>query len=207
MSRDKREYTIKITKTGSTYDAQLFAGSSHIGATQAIVFNKNADGLKKTAHYKLNFKIDDSALPQGERVRFLTNDADVMSVWTDLTQCPPQGNHMDHSFWVDKNNNGRELTLINMDLKVEKLRFQLFMETNGTPPVPVVLDPIVENGNNGAPEGFVSAFLACIITGGIVGVGTAFAIGGVALGPSSAALYGIGGAIVGLVVGLLASRN
>lgn len=205
MKNDKRNYTIKVTKSGSNYSAELFEGGKHIGATQQLDFNKNNDGMKKTEHYQLNFKIDGSALPQGERVTFVSDDDDVMWVWTDTSACPPNRQHMKDVFWVDKNKL-TDLRLINMDLKQEMLRFQINMVTNGTPPVPVPLDPIVNNGNNGAPEPFIGGWLAAAVTGGIVGIATALLVGGENLAPADWMAYGLGGAIVGLVVGLIASR-
>lgn len=206
MKNDKRYYTVKVTKSGSSYSAELYEGSTHIGATQKLGFNKNVDDMKKTDHYELNFKIDDSALPQGESARFISSNDDVLSVWKDTASCPPQGNYMSDTLWVDKNKNGKELRLINMDLKTEEIRFQLFMQTNGTPPVTIELDPIINNGNNGAPEGLIDAFLACIITGGIVGLATSFLVGGETFVASTGLLYGIGGAVVGAIIGFIADR-
>jgi len=200
MAKDTRDYVIKVTKDTHGYHTQLEGG--------ALEFNKNSDGLKKTAHYKLNFTIDNSQLAGPDKVRFAPSDSEVMAVHTDLAQCPPVGSHLPDTFWVDKNNTGSKLRLINMDLRVEALRFKInLVKINDPDARPFIeLDPIIRNGNQGAAEPFVSYSYAPLLTGAIVAVGTVM-LANNALAPASALVFGIGGGIVGLILGFVLDRR
>lgn len=207
MANDTRDYTIKVTKPGTDYVVELYDGSKHIGQSDPLVFNKTADGLKKTAHYKLNFKIDDSSLSSADKVRFAPADSDVMWVSTDTSQCPPSACHMDDTFWVDKNNNGQDLRLINMDLKKEDLRFKInLVKRQNHSGGFIELDPIITNGNSGSPEGFSEAYLLIgAVAGGIAALGTLALTNNIVA--QNGLLFGLGGALVGAIVGLLLGRR
>lgn len=206
MAKDTRDYEIRVTKDTQGYHTQLREGGAP--KTDDLDFDKNTDGMKKTAHYKLNFTIDNSQLAEADKVRFALADADVMAVHTDLTQCPPLGSHMPDTFWVDKNNSGSRLQLINMDLRVEKLRFKINLVKISDPSARpfIELDPIIKNGNQGIAERSSSLAIAPLVTGAVVGIGTALLVSN-ALEPASILAFGIGGAIVGLVMGLLLDRR
>ena len=206
MANNTRNYVIKVTKVGTDYHTELLEGGTpKVGD---LDFNKNADGLKKTDHYKLEFTIDNSQLADADKVRFAPSDADVMAVHTDLSLCPPTGSHLQNVFWVDKNKTGSKLQLINMDLKVEKLRFKINMVKISDPAATsfIELDPIIKNGNQGGAEPFSNFAVAPLLTGAIVGIGTAL-FANAALVPPNALVFGIGGAIVGLIVGLVLDRR
>lgn len=205
MANDKREYVIKVTKDAQGYHTHLLEGGAPKNGD--LEFDKNTDGLKKTSHYKLNFTIDDSELATADKVRFAPSDAEVMAVHTDLTTCPPLGSHMPDTFWVDKNKSGSKLELINMDLKAQKLRFKINMVKVSDPAARpfIELDPVISNGNQGAPERLDSFVVPALVTGAIVGLGT-FAVVSNSLISATGLLFGIGGAIVGLIVGLIADR-
>ncbi len=208
MSRDKRDYTIKVTKPANDYVVQLFEGNDHIGVSDELTFNKATDNMKKTAHYKLNFDIDDSSLANADKVRFAPVNDDVMWVSEDITQCPETECHKKHAFWVDKNVNGKKLTLINMDLKPERLRFRINLVKVSDPGARpfIFLDPIIGNGNNGSPESFVSAMLVTgALTGALVGIGAATLATSGFVAPT-ALVYGIVGAVAGMIVGLVLDR-
>ena len=208
MSKDKRDYTIKVTKPGTAYVVELFEGSKHIGQGQQLDFDKNTDGLKKTDHYKLKFRIDDSSLANTDKVIFAPDDTDVLWVWTDTSACPSAGNYMPDTFWVDKNNNGKDLQVINMDLRPEMLRFQINMVKANDPAARpfIELDPIVNNGNRGGAEPFMSQYLiAGAVTGAVVGIGAAVLPVDANLAPASL-VYGVGGAVLGALVGLVLDR-
>lgn len=205
MAKDKRDYVIKVSKTGANYQTELLEDGV---AKTDLKFDKNSDGMKKTGFYKLEFTIDDSQLAAADKVRFAPADAEVLAVHTDITQCPPVGSHLPATLWVDKNVTGSRLRLINMDLKVEKLRFKINMVKINDPSARpfIELDPIISNGNQGGSESMASYDYASLVTGAIVGIGTAFLVNN-ALEPASALIFGIGGAIVGLVVGLVLGRR
>lgn len=212
MSRDIRNYTIEVTKPGSDYLVRLLdKDGTPIGPTQAIDFDKHGDQLKKTDHYKLNFRIDDSTLAQADKVKFAPANEDVLWVWTNTTECPPPGSEMPYTFWVDKNNNGKDLRVINMNLCPERLRFQINMVKRNDPAARpfIVLDPIVNNGNNGGSEPLVASSQSVMIggvTGAIVAIGTVMLVNN-GLVPLNPLLLGIGGALIGLVVGFLFGRK
>ena len=208
MNRDKRYYTIKVTKPGNDYAVELLEGSRRIGSTDELEFDKNADGMKKTAHYQLNFRIDDSSLASADKVKFAPADTDVLWVWTDTSACPTAGNYMPDTFWIDKNKNGKDLRIINMYLRREKLRFQINMVKANDPTARpfIELDPIVNNGNNGGAEPFMSQYLMTgLVVGGIVGLGATM-LPVEAVAAPAALVYGIGGAVLGALVGVLLDR-
>jgi len=205
MAKSDRYYVIKVTKSGENYDTQLWENGTQKNGE--LDFDKNGDGLKKTDHYKLNFTIDNGSLGSADRLTFAPVDDDVMAVHTDLANCPPDGSQMQGTFWVDKNHNGR-LRLINMDLTQQKFRFKINMvrENNQAARPFIPLDPIVNNGNRGGAEPFYSWRIAPIVAGAIAGIGAAIAVNA-ALIPTNAIIFGIGGAIVGAIVGLVLDRR
>lgn len=208
MSRDKRYYTIKVTKPGNDYVVELLEGSRRIGTTDELEFDKNADGMKKTAHYQLNFRIDDSSLASADKVKFAPTNTDVLWVWTNTSACPTTGNFMPDTFWVDKNQNGKDLRIINMDLRKEKLRFQINMVKANDPAARpfIELDPIVNNGNNGGAEPFMSqSLMTGVVTGAVVGIGVAALPLDAALAPA-AVVFGVAGAVAGAIVGFVLDR-
>lgn len=205
MANNDRKYVIKVTKPGQDYETELLENGAP--KTGELEFYKNNNGLKKTDHYKLEFTIDDRTVADGDKVMFAPSNDHVLAVHTDLTQCPPVGSQMPYTLWVDKNQRDR-LRLINMDLKPEKLRFKINMVkvSDPTSQTFIPLDPIINNGNRGGEEPFVSFAYAPLLTGAIVGV-TAALLANSALVPTNALLFGIGGGIIGLIAGLLLDRR
>lgn len=205
MANDKREYVIRVTKDAQGYHTQLLEGGAP--KTGSLDFNKHTDKLKKTAHYRLEFTIENYQISDPDKLRFAPSDAEVLAVHTDLTQCPPVGSHMPDTLWVDKNINGSKLRLINMDLKVQDLRFKINLvkvtDPNARPFIE--LDPVIRNGNQGAPESLKSLAVAPLLTGAIVGIGAAL-IANNAQEPTTVLVFGLAGAIVGLIVGLVFDR-
>lgn len=205
MANDDRNYVIKVTKDAQGYHTRLLEGGAPKNGD--LDFNKNADGLKKTAHYKLDFTIDNSDLADPDKVRFAPDDSEVMAVHTDLSQCPQVGSQMQDTFWVDKNNTGSKLRLINMDLKVQKLRFKINLVKVSDPAARpfIELDPIINNGNQGTAEPMTDFAWAPLLTGAIVGLGTVAAVSS-SFVPATALVFAVAGAIVGLIVGVLLDR-
>lgn len=210
MAGHERNFIIKVTNSGTSCVPNLFERKNGqeipISSTTPIRFDKSG-GKKKTDFHKLKFTIQNGP---GCDLVFLQDKTNVMWAHEDINDCPDSFCEMPDTFWTDKVEQNL-LHLINMDLKPGSLRFTInLVDRSVSTPTPadyVPLDPIVTNGNGGNAESFASAFLATILTGGLVGLGTAFAIGGADLAPSAVAMYGIGGAIVGLVIALFAARN
>lgn len=209
MKNDKRSYTIRVTKSGNTYATELREGGKTIGSTQKLSFDKNKDGMRKTDFYTLNFEIENVDLSDEDKVIFAPANQDVLWVWTDISQCPTAGNYMEDTLWVDKNTNGKNLRVINMDLKKQDLRFQINMVKKKDPAARpfIELDPIVGNGNGGSGEPlYAAAVIACALTGALVGFGAA-ELSAQGFVEQNALLYGIGGALIGALVGLFVGRR
>lgn len=202
MSNHIRNYEIRVTKNGPDYRTELLENNTPI---TNLRFNKNQNGMKKTSHYQLNFTIDDKSLSNDDKIIFAPSDNDVLAVSTDLSKCPANGSQMLDTFWVDKNQPSR-LRVINMDLKVQEFRFKINMVKRSDPASRpfIELDPIVTNGNQGSAEPLVAYSLTPILTGGIVGLGTAALLGASLV--STGLVYAIGGAVVGLIVGAVLDR-
>lgn len=205
MAKNDRNYVIKVTKNDGNYVTNLWENGAPKNGE--MDFNKNNDGLKKTDHYKLNFTIDNGSLPTADRLTFAPADGDVMAVHTDLLNCPPDGSQMQDTIWVDKNNNGK-LRLINIDLKEQQLRFKInLVKANDISARPFIpLDPIVNNGNRGGAEPLIQFRIAPIFAGAVAGIGAAI-VTNIGLMPTNAIVYGVGGAVVGLIVGLLLDQQ
>ncbi|HVF37626.1 MAG TPA: hypothetical protein VNA29_06755, partial [Sphingomicrobium sp.] len=101
----------------------------------------------------------------------------------------------------DVENGGRKLIVFNKNAVVEDFFYTLRV-WNGTDWLE--LDPGAGNQNGGEPFTFESV-AACAITGGIVGLGASMLANNL-LEPSGALVFGLAGAVVGLIVGFVASR-
>lgn len=204
MANDDRHYVIKPNKTGAGYDPLLF--ENNVQKTGDLEFDKVGDGIKKTGFYKLYFTIDNSRVDDADKLIFASGNDRVMAVHTDLRSCPPDGSQMQDAFWVDKNER-RKLRLINMDLKEQKFRFKINMVREADPTGALIpLDPIVNNGNRGGAEPFVEFSYGPVVAGAIAGLAAVLAINA-GLMPANAIVFGIGGALVGLVVSLAFGRR
>jgi hypothetical protein len=205
MSHEDRTYKI-IEKGGGVLEktpALADKNGNEIPKGTKIVFNKSH--LKKVDHHRIRFTIDKF----GESdLRFAPKKEDVM--WVCPGSSPPSsGDRMDDVFWVDKmHDDGKWIDVINMNLKVEDFYFILnFVKKNTTSPL-IGLDPPGGNENSGGPGSglMLSGYLTTgIATGAIVGLGTA-AFASEYFVEQNLLVYGIGGALVGLLLGILASR-
>ena len=152
---NKRKYKIEVVMTGNppVAEAILKNEKGHvIGSTDQIVFDKAANGLKKTDHYELIFDLDNY---HKTHLRFVENLDDVFWVHSDLTNCPTSQCSMPGVIWADSvYDYRRSLKVINMDMIPEKFRFRLnLVDPDIVDPTPadyVMIDPIGDNQNRGS---------------------------------------------------------
>jgi hypothetical protein len=204
MSHQKLTYKIVQQGGGTLKDKPALADKDGhiIPIGTKIVFKKL--NLRKVDHHRIRFEI---AKFGDADLRFAPEKSDVM--WADRKSCPTARIHMDDVFWVDKvDDEGKWIDVINMNLKEEDFHFTLnFVKKNTNGPL-IPLDPPGGNENGGGTgSGFMlSGYLATgIATGAIVGLGTA-AFASEYFVEQNLLVYGIGGALVGLLVAILANR-
>lgn len=212
MSYTKREYQIAEEMTGTPPKPTpvLKSAGKTIGPTEAIVFNKNDNGMKKVDHYRVRFTIVDF---KNTHLRFVPTMADALWAHTDINKCPDSPCSMPGVFWIDDmDKKGEWIDVINMDMIPEDFRFTLnFVDKTNSNPTQadyVPLDPTGSNQNAGGSGSFyTSSFLSTgVVTGLIVGFGTV-ALANNDFVAQTALLYGLGGALVGLIVGFLLDRR
>ncbi len=214
MGFSKRTYEIAEEMTGSpAKPTPVLKYNGHIiTSTQTIVFNKNDDNMKKVDHYRLRFSLSDF---KNTKLRFVPSMADAMWAHTDVSKCPDSPCAMPNVFWVDDmDKNGEWIDVINMNMAVENFRFTLnFVEKSVSNPTAtdyVPLDPTGGNqntGGTGSGSPLISTSLATGVVTGVVAAIGAVTLASKAFVAQSALLYGIGGALVGLVVGFLLERS
>lgn len=122
-------------------------------AKDLLIFDKNADQMRKVDHYRIRFEIDDFS---NSRLRFVPNKDDAM--WAQKgagnSSCPTTACHMPGVFWVDDNPHpgGKWIDVINMDMQKEEFWFTLNLvdKSNPTSTNYVPVDPGGGNENGGA---------------------------------------------------------
>lgn len=182
-------------------------------ANQLLIFNKSLENppLKKVDHYRIRFEIYDF---NSSLLRFTPNEADMMWVQkgTGSGSCPTSQCYMPDSIWVDDYHpQGKWIDVINMDMRVEEFWFTLNLvdKSNPTSTSYVPVDPGGGNQNGGMAGSALtlnSMLVAGGTTGAIVGIG-ATAVANNAFVPMDALIYGVGGAVAGLVVAFVVGRS
>jgi hypothetical protein len=210
-----RHYQIRVTETGNPLKPQLELlneDGQPFGASEMIEFNKSVDKMKRHESYRVRFSIENF---DNCRLRFLPvssgvdpQDSDLM--WAHRQKsCPEDPCYMNDVIWVERaQHQGRWIEVVNRDKIVEDFWFTLNLcdksQTSPTKADYIPLDPGGSNQNNGAP--FIEFMAASCLTGAIVGFGTAALTNGqplISAGPTAA----VGGAIVGLIVGMVLERR
>jgi len=207
VSHKKRKYTVKVNMS-KTPPVELFDENNNlVGSRNPIIFNKTTDRMRKVDPYRIRFIIEDFG---NSPLRFTPNEDDVF--WANKgTTCPTTRCGLPGVMWVDKvDRNGEWIDVINMDLTELEFQFTLnFVEkSNPQSSTYIALDPPGGNQNAGGPgSGFTLSGLVTVgvATGAIVGLGTA-AFASKYFVEQSLLVYGLGGALIGLLVGLLARR-
>lgn len=206
MGHKKRTYDIKMLMTGNPPKPQpVLSDDGHvIKPDDVIIFNKYTDDMKKPDHYRIRFDIDDF---DGSPLRFVPSEKDVMWV-QEGTNCPEEHCELPGVIWVNKiDPKGEWIEVINMDMTPLRFQFTLnFVDKTITNPIKddyVPLDPGGGNENGGNPP--FTSLASAMVTGAVVGLGST-ALASNAFDASTALIYGIGGAVVGLIVGFLFNR-
>lgn len=128
------------------------------------------------------------------------------AVWSELgVDCCPQDGKMEVFKPIRVEDEEKTLVVYNsnQDPDVDKFYYMLRVTNDGGSSY-LPLDPGGDN-QNGPTQPFWESWLAPAATGAIVGFAAILLISN-SLAPPNALLFGIGGAIVGLVVGLLLKR-
>jgi hypothetical protein len=165
--------------------------------------------MKKVDHYRLKFEIEDFS---SSKLRFIPDSKNVMWVQNG-TSCPTAPCSLPSVFWTDDlDKDGEWIEIINMDLVKEDFWFTLNLcdktITNPTPADYVPLDPGGGNQNEGsAGSDFQSYALAGTAAGAAAAMAAAALLSRGNLVVQDVALYGLIGAIVGGIIGLLFGRR
>lgn len=206
MGHKDRDYEIKMLMTGDPPKPEpVLSKNGHvIGPNDVIIFNKYTDKMDKTDFYKIKFEIDEFGKSP---LRFVPSQNDVMWV-QEGTNCPEEYCELPGIIWVNKvHPQGKWIEVINMDMNPLRFQFTLnFVDktiTNPTKADYVALDPGGGNENGGNPP--LIDYASVILTGAIVGIG-ATVLATNAFDAPNALIYGLGGALVGLIVKFLLDR-
>lgn len=199
-----RKYKIVATrKAANDYSFRLTAMN---GQDPNLVFNKTKDNMKERDYYLLEFHLDNE---QGCQLEFVNDRAKVLSACRAedaVNNCAPEGSELPSVFYVHPTKKiGKNLLyVINSNPLVEDFFFGFsFVSKDGTESA--YFDPGGSNQNAGSP--FMSASLISgAVTGGAVALGTTALIGAANFAPATAIVYAVGGAVAGLVIGLLVNR-
>lgn len=170
-----------------------------IGKNNVIYFSN----CGKSKGFLIRYTIDDTA---NRGYRFPThangNDHLDQALWATASgTCPTQPSHWDAVFEARSvEDGGQALVVWNKNAVVQNFAYTLRV-VNGANWLN--LDPGGSNQNGGIP--LFKSLAASVATGAIVGLAS-IATASSAFDASSALVYGIGGAIIGLVVGFLFDR-
>jgi hypothetical protein len=168
------------------------------------VFNKYANNMKNRDYYLLEFHLHNAP---GCDLEFVDDRAKVLSACRQedaVGGCAPEGSELPSVFYVHPTKPlGKKLVhVINTDWDIEDFYFGFsFVSRNGTEKA--YYDPGGKNQNGGVP--FIKSLAVGLITGALVGIG-AVTLAIKSFDPSTALIYGIGGAVVGFVVGFVFDR-
>lgn len=190
----EKEVTVKVIlqAPGSNPPFKFESSDLPIDENNVIYFSN----CGKFKGFMVNYDLDDAA-NRGFRFPELTKEA----LWvTESGPCPTQACTWDvfEAKKVDKD--GLRLVVKNTNETVQDFAYTLRVK-NATTWLP--LDPGGSNQNGGIP--LYESFSASMVTGGIVGM-TTLALATNAFDASAALVYAVGGAIVGLIIGLLFDR-
>lgn len=196
-----RKYKINATRIAK--DKYSFTLTDINGGSPSFVFDKNTDNMRRRDYYVLEFHLHNES---GCDLEFVDDRAKVLSACPEqdaVNNCAPEGSNFHPIFYVHPDMPlGKKLVhVINTDTDVEKFCFGFsFVSKDGTETA--YFDPVGDNKNGGGNK---FEWASNIVTGAIVGFGTVVLVSN-SFVPATALLFGIGGAIVGLVVGILFKR-
>jgi hypothetical protein len=201
-----RKYRIKATrnkKDDYSFALENFTG----GGPPNLVFNKDdINGMHKRDYFVLEFHLDNNS---GCDLEFLQDREKVLSACPEheaVDGCALEGSNYLPIFFVhptmklDK----KKIHVINTDPYNEKFFFGFsFVSKDGTEKA--YFDPGGENQNGGIGQFEWSNSLTGAITGAVAAIATVTLVSN-SFEPASALIFGIGGAVVGLIFGLIVGR-
>ena len=199
-----RKYRITATRNGP--DDYSFGLTDINGGPANLVFNKSTDNMRKRDYYLLEFHLHNAS---GCDLEFIDDRAKVLSACRAedaIDGCAPEGSQLPSVFYVHPTNSlGKKLVyVINTDPDWEDFYFGFsFVSKDGAETA--YYDPGGNNQNAGNP--FISkALVAGAVTGALAALGTAALVSN-SFVPSTELIYGLGGAVLGLIVGYLLDRT
>lgn len=209
MSHKKLTYKIKVDMSTNPPVSLIDEHGNTVDSARGLVFNKDKDEMRKVDPYRIRFDIKDFG---SSPLRFVPEKADVF--WAqEGTACPRSRCGLPGVIWVDDiDKKGEWIDVINMNLTELKFQFTLnFCDKSISNPTAVDYIPLDPPGDNqdggGTGSGFTFSSYVMVggVTGVLVGIGTSASISGFL--PQNILAYGIGGALVGLLVGFLLGRK
>lgn len=195
------EVKVVLHAPGSATDYHFESKDVPIDANNVIYFSNC--GKKKG--FRIRYELDDDANPgfrfPTERTHPNTYLDDALWVTT-TGNCPTQASKWPVFKAEDVKDQGKTLVVWNENLNVQNFAYTLRL-WNGTDWLP--LDPPGSNQNGGVSP--LISYAIGMVSGGVAALGAAiYASQGQGLEPSNALIYGLGGAIVGLIVGFVLDR-
>lgn len=190
---------VVLEPSGSNPPFHFESDDLPIGKNNVIVFNN----IGKFKGFLIRFTLDNSANPG---FLFPThthgNDHLDQALWATATgPCPTTAVYWDSVFKAKSvEDGGRTLVVWNKNAKAQEFSYTLRV-VNGEKWLD--LDPVGSNQNGGISE--FRSLAATAVTGGIVALATVATLTS-GFEPARTLGYGIGGAIVGLIVGFLFDR-
>jgi len=201
-SNGDRKY--KISATRNAKDNYSFQLTDINGGPPNLVFNKDTDNLRRKAYYLLEFHLHNE---QGCDLEFVDDRSKVLSACPEhegVNGCAPEGSEFLPIVYVHptKPLGKRLIYVINTDPDIENFFFGFsFVSRDGAEKA--YFDPGGTNQNGGISAAYL---VVGPLTGAVVGLGTAM-LANNTLVPSATLLFGLGGAVVGLITGYILGRR
>lgn len=203
MSKGKRKYKIHATRNGpSNYSFRL---KDMNGGPADLVFNKDTDKMRKRDYYELEFHLHNES---GCDLKFVDDREKVFSACSEedsVNNCAPEGSNFFPIVYLHptKKIQDKLIHVINTDDYKEKFYFG-FSFVSRSHGDSAYCDPVGDNQDRGETRFDWSAVLAGMVSGAAAAGATASLI--TSFDASNMLFYGIGGAVLGLVVGFLFER-
>lgn len=200
-----RKYKIIAKRNGANnYSFEL---ENLTGGPANLTFNKTTDGLRKRDYYLLEFHLKNEP---GCDLKFVDDRAKVLSAChadDAVNNCAPEGaNYMPVLFVHPTMPLQKKLIyVVNTDPYSEKFFFGFSFVSEKYPNETPYLDPPGDNQNGGLAQFDWNMALAGMVSGAVAAVAT-LSLAGNSLEPVNTLMYGAGGAIIGLIVGLVVER-
>lgn len=200
-----RKYKIIAKRNGTNnYSFEL---ENLNGGPANLTFNKTDDKLRKRDYYLLEFHLRNEP---GCDLEFVDDRAKVLSACHEkdaVNGCAPEGSSYFPDLFVHPTLplQKKLVHVVNTDQHVEKFYFGFSFVSKTYPAESPYFDPPGDNQDGGLSGFDWDLAVAGMVSGAVAAIAT-LSLAGNSLEPVNTLLYGAGGAVVGLVVGLVVSR-